>query len=77
MASHPFTCPPLQRIWSSPDAILLIFAGGAAEFAVIKAVDWLFFTNALPSVNGGKKFPTFGGIKFPSPSELMSRRALL
>ncbi len=37
-----------RRIWGSPDAILLFFAGGAAEFAAIKAVDWLFFTGRLP-----------------------------
>jgi uncharacterized protein (DUF2236 family) len=37
-----------RRIWGSPEAIMLIFAGSAAEFAVNKAVDWLFFTNALP-----------------------------
>jgi hypothetical protein len=58
MSSHPYTCPPLQRIWSSPDAILLIFAGGAAEFAAIKAVDWLFFTNALPADPIGRFFDT-------------------
>jgi hypothetical protein len=27
----------------------LFFAGGSAEFAAIKAVDWLFYTNKLPS----------------------------
>jgi uncharacterized protein (DUF2236 family) len=37
-----------KRIWGSPEAIILIFAGSSAEFAVNKAVDWLFFTNALP-----------------------------
>lgn len=58
MTSHPFTCPPLQRIWRSSDAILLIFAGGAAEFGAIKAVDWLFFTNALPSDPIGRFFET-------------------
>jgi hypothetical protein len=46
----PAICPPVaHRIWSSPDAVLLFFAGGAAEFAALKAVDWLFFTNALPT----------------------------
>lgn len=58
MSSHSFTCPTLQRIWSSPDAILLIFAGGAAEFSTIKAVDWLFFTNALPADPIGRFFET-------------------
>lgn len=58
MAPSPLTCPVLQRIWSSPDAILLLFAGGAAEFATLKAVDWLFFTNALPSDPLGRFFAT-------------------
>lgn len=38
----------VRRIWSRSDAIMLIFAGSAAEFAVNKAVHWLFWTNALP-----------------------------
>ena len=37
-----------RRVWGSPDAILLFFASGAAEFAAIKVVDWLFFTGKLP-----------------------------
>jgi len=37
---HPsLSSPVTRRIWGSPDAILLFFAGGAAEFAAIKAVD--------------------------------------
>jgi hypothetical protein len=31
----------------------LFFAGGAAEFAAIKAVDWLFFTGRLPAAPVG------------------------
>ncbi|HEU5103106.1 MAG TPA: oxygenase MpaB family protein [Roseiflexaceae bacterium] len=58
MISHPFTCPAIQRIWGSPDAILLFFAGGAAEFAAIKAVDWLFFTNRLPAAPIERFFET-------------------
>jgi hypothetical protein len=58
MSSHPYTCPAIQRIWGSPDAILLFFAGGAAEFAAIKAVDWLFFTNRLPAVPIERFFET-------------------
>ena len=47
---HPtLSSPVTRRIWGSPDAILLFFAGGAAEFAAIKAVDWLFFTGRLPA----------------------------
>jgi uncharacterized protein (DUF2236 family) len=47
-----------RRIWGSTDAVMLFFAGGAAEFAAIKAVDWLFFTNALPSDPIGRFFDT-------------------
>jgi len=47
-----------QRIWGSPDAIMLIFAGSAAEFAVNKAVDWLFWTNALPDAPIERFFET-------------------
>lgn len=47
-----------QKIWSSTDAILLVFAGSAAEFAAIKAVDWLFFTNRLPSAPIDRLFDT-------------------
>jgi uncharacterized protein (DUF2236 family) len=59
MSSEPcYTHAVLQRIWGSPDALMLIFAGGAAEFATIKAVDWLFFTNALPADPIGRFFET-------------------
>jgi uncharacterized protein (DUF2236 family) len=47
-----------RRIWGSPEAIMLIFAGSAAEFAVSKAVDWLFWTNALPDAPIERFFET-------------------
>ena len=47
-----------RRIWGSPEAIMLIFAGSAAEFAVNKAVDWLFWTNALPDAPIERFFET-------------------
>jgi hypothetical protein len=47
-----------RRIWGSSDAILLFFAGGAAEFAAIKAVDWLFFTGRLPNAPVERFFET-------------------
>lgn len=47
-----------SRIWGSPDAIMLIFAGSAAEFAVNKAVDWLFWTSALPNAPIARFFET-------------------
>jgi len=44
-----YTAPPVvHRVWGRLDPILLIFAGSAAEFALNKAVDWLFWTNRLP-----------------------------
>ena len=39
----------VRRIWGSSDTVLLIFAGAAAEFALNKAVDWLYFTGRLPA----------------------------
>ena len=38
----------VRAIWGRSDLILLIFAGAAAEFALNRAVDWLFFTNNIP-----------------------------
>ena len=56
---HPtLSSPVTRRIWGSPDAILLFFAGGAAEFAAIKAVDWLFFTGRLPGAPIERFFET-------------------
>ena len=49
---------PLRRIWSKADAILVIFAGSAAEFALNKAVDWLYFTGRLPADPLGRLFST-------------------
>jgi len=37
---------------------LLIFAGAAAEFALNKAVDWLYFTGKLPADPLGRLFST-------------------
>ena len=39
----------VRKIWSKGDTILFIFAGSAAEFALNKAVDWLYFTGKLPA----------------------------
>lgn len=38
--------------------VLLVFAGSAAEFALNRAVDWLFFTGKLPSDPIGRLFVT-------------------
>jgi uncharacterized protein (DUF2236 family) len=48
----------VRRIWGKPDTILFIFAGSAAEFALNKAVDWLYFTGRLPTDPLGRLFST-------------------
>lgn len=48
----------VRSIWGSSDLILLVFAGSAAEFALNRAVDWLFFTGALPRNPIGRLFST-------------------
>lgn len=40
--------------------VLLVFAGCAAEFALNRAVDWLFFTGKLPRDPIGRLFSTAG-----------------
>lgn len=39
----------VREIWKNTDTVLLIFAGSAAEFALNKAVDWLYFTGKIPT----------------------------
>ncbi|MEO6406794.1 MAG: oxygenase MpaB family protein [Ferruginibacter sp.] len=48
----------VRKIWGKPDTVLLIFAGAAAEFALNKAVDWLYFTGMLPADPIGRLFST-------------------
>lgn len=48
----------VRQIWGDADVILLIFAGSAAEFAVNRAVDWLFFTGKLPADPVSRLFST-------------------
>lgn len=48
----------VRQIWGKGDTILFIFAGAAAEFALNKAVDWLYFTGKLPSDPLGRLFST-------------------
>src|ERR1700743_3084475 len=48
----------VRQIWGMPDTVLFIFAGAAAEFAVNKAVDWLYFTGRLPADPLGRLFST-------------------
>jgi len=48
----------VRQIWGRPDTVLFIFAGAAAEFALNKAVDWLYFTGRLPADPLGRLFST-------------------
>lgn len=48
----------VRTIWGNSDMIMFIFAGAAAEFAVNKAVDWLYFTGKLPADPLGRLFST-------------------
>src|SRR5688572_10556351 len=48
----------VREIWSKSDTILFIFAGASAEFALNKAVDWLYFTGRLPADPLNRLFST-------------------
>ncbi len=48
----------VRTIWGKSDTVLFIFAGAAAEFALNKAVDWLYFTGKLPADPIGRLFST-------------------
>jgi ER-bound oxygenase mpaB/B'/Rubber oxygenase, catalytic domain len=48
----------VRQIWGKADTILFIFAGASAEFALNKAVDWLYFTGKLPADPLGRLFST-------------------
>ncbi len=50
----------VRKIWGNADMILIIFAGASAEFALNKAVDWLYFTGKLPADPLGRLFSTVG-----------------
>src|SRR5215467_12241618 len=55
-----FTRPDsiMRKIWGQADVVLFIFAGASAEFALNKAVDWLYFTGKLPADPIGRLFST-------------------
>lgn len=59
-STHPFvpTDSIIRQIWGDADVILLIFGGAAAEFALNRAVDWLFFTGKLPADPIARLFST-------------------
>ena len=48
----------VRKIWGKSDTILFIFAGASAEFALNKAVDWLYYTGRLPTDPLGRLFST-------------------
>jgi uncharacterized protein (DUF2236 family) len=48
----------VRMIWGRADTSLFIFAGAAVEFALNKAVDWLYFTGRLPIDPLGRLFST-------------------
>lgn len=48
----------VREIWGKSDTILMIFAGASAEFALNKAVDWLYYTGRLPGDPLGRLFST-------------------
>src|SRR3954468_926268 len=48
----------VRKIWGKADTVMFIFAGSAAEFALNKAVDWLYYTGKLPADPIGRLFST-------------------
>jgi uncharacterized protein (DUF2236 family) len=48
----------VRTIWGSSETVLLIFAGSAAEFALNRSVDWLYYTGRLPADPIGRLFST-------------------
>lgn len=53
----------VRRIWGDADIMLFVFAGAAAEFALNRAVDWLFFTGSLPADPMARLFSTARFVK--------------
>jgi ER-bound oxygenase mpaB/B'/Rubber oxygenase, catalytic domain len=48
----------VRAVWGHSDRALMVFAGAAAEFALNKAVDWLYFTGKLPEDPLARLFST-------------------
>ena len=48
----------VRKMWGDPEVVMLVFAGSAAEFALNRAVDWLFFTGRIPGDPVGRLFST-------------------
>ena len=60
----------VRKIWGNGDTVLFIFAGASAEFALNKAVDWLYFTGRLPADPLGRLFSTVAYARLIVFSEL-------
>jgi hypothetical protein len=60
----------VRKMWGNGDTVLFIFAGASAEFAVNKAVDWLYFTGRLPADPLGRLFSTVAYARLIVFSEL-------
>lgn len=54
----------VREIWGKSDTVLFIFGGASAEFALNKAVDWLYFTGKLPADPLGRLFSTVKYAKY-------------
>jgi hypothetical protein len=67
----------VRKIWGNADTILLIFGGAAAEFALNKAVDWLYFTGRLPADPIGRLFSTVTYARLIVFSSLDSAHAMI
>jgi uncharacterized protein (DUF2236 family) len=63
--SDPFVAESsvVRRIWGDGDIMLFVFTGAAAEFALNRAVDWLFFTGKLPADPMARLFSTARFVK--------------
>jgi hypothetical protein len=67
----------VRTIWGNGDMIMFIFAGAAAEFALNKAVDWLYFTGRLPADPLGRLFSTVAYSKLIVFSEMEKAHATI
>lgn len=67
----------VREIWGKSDTILFIFSGASAEFALNKAVDWLYFTGKLPADPLGRLFSTVSYARQIVFSELNAAHAAI
>ncbi|MGB5007437.1 MAG: oxygenase MpaB family protein [Ferruginibacter sp.] len=67
----------VREIWGKSDTILFIFSGASAEFALNKAVDWLYFTGKLPADPLGRLFSTVSYARQIVFSELHAAHAAI